>query len=118
MGRLIDADELYEQIAKKEELAQQRVLDTPSRMSNGDFNPSAMRYATQLDERTQMKFMIVDAPTIDAVPVKHGHWVKNDEGDYHCSICKAIVESDEKYRHYWGYCYHCGAKMEVKEMME
>ena len=70
MRRLIDADALYEQIAKKEELARQRVLDTPSRMPNGDFNPSAVRYATQLDERTQMKFMIADAPTIDAVPVE------------------------------------------------
>ena len=75
MDRLIDADALYEQIAKKEELARQRVLDTPSRMPNGDFNPSAMRYATQLDERTQMKFMIADAPTIDAVP----HWIPCSE---------------------------------------
>ena len=68
---LIDADALYEQIAKKEELARQRVLDTPSRMPNGDFNPSAMRYATQLDERTQMKFMIADAPIIDAIPIDY-----------------------------------------------
>lgn len=48
----------------------------------------------------------------DVKPVKHGRWVKNEEGDYHCSECKAIVESDEKYRHYWVYCYHCGAKMD------
>lgn len=49
---------------------------------------------------------------------KHGRWVKNEEGDYHCSECKAIVESDEKSRHYWGYCYNCGARMETEEMME
>ena len=47
--------------------------------------------------------------------VKTGHWVENDEGDFHCSECNAIVESDEQFRHYWGYCYHCGAKMEVEE---
>ncbi len=69
MRRLVDADVLYEQIAKKEELAQQRVLDTPSMMPNGDLNPSAIRYHTQSDERTQMKFMIADAPTIDAIPI-------------------------------------------------
>ena len=71
MRRLVDADVLYEQIAKKEELARQRVLDTPSRMPNGDLNPSAIRYHAQLDERTQMKFMIADAPTIDAIPIAY-----------------------------------------------
>ena len=69
MRRLVDADVLYEQIAKKEELARQRVLDTPSMMPNGNLNPSAIRYTAQLDERTQMKFMIADAPIIDAIPV-------------------------------------------------
>lgn len=75
MKKLIDADALYEQIAKKEKLAQQRVLDTPSRMPNGDLNPSAIRYFTQLDERTQMKFMIADAPTIYIEP----HWIPCSE---------------------------------------
>lgn len=53
-----------------------------------------------------------DLKTQGYEPVKHGYWVENDEGDYHCSVCNAIVESDEKSRHYWGYCYHCGAKMD------
>ena len=73
--KLIDADALYEQIAKKEELARQRVLDTPSRMPNGDLNPSAIRYTAQLDERTQMKYMIADAPTVDAEP----QWIPCNE---------------------------------------
>lgn len=76
MTRYIDGHALYEQIAKKEELARQRVLDTPSWMPSGDFNPLAMRYATQLDERTQIKFMIADAPTIDAIPIE---WILNNE---------------------------------------
>ena len=53
--------------------------------------------------------------TDDAELVKHGYWVKNDDGDYHCSLCQAIVELDEKYQHYWRYCYHCGAKMDEVE---
>lgn len=76
MTKYIEAGALYEQIAKKEELARQRVLDTPSRMPNGDFNPSALHYATQLAERTQMKYMIADAPSIDAIPIE---WILNNE---------------------------------------
>lgn len=59
-----------------------------------------------------------DAPAVNAKPVKHGRWVKNEEGDYHCSECNAIVESEERYWHYWRYCYNCGARMETEEMME
>ena len=79
--RLIDADAdaLYERIAGKEELARRRVVDTPSRLPNGDFNPYATRYATQLDERTTFKFMIADAPTIEVAPVKHGRWIPCSE---------------------------------------
>ena len=93
MRRLIDADALYEQIAKKEELARQRVLDTPSRMPNGDLNPSAIRYTAQLDERTQMKFMIADAPTVEAIPVE---WIlSNERMPKHGTARKAIMDMIE-----------------------
>ena len=39
------------------------------------------------------------------------HWERDNEGNCHCSNCKAIVESDELTRHYWKFCYHCGAEM-------
>ena len=117
--RLIDADALREQIAEKEELARQRVLDTPSRMPNGNFNPSAMRYATQLDERTQMKFMIVDAPTVDAVPVRHGKFIGTEYDGYadgypvyyewKCSECGCIFEDNEPT---YKFCPNCGARMD------
>lgn len=115
MDRLIDADALYEQIAKKEELARQRVLDTPSRMPNGDFNPSAMRYATQLDERTQMKFMIADAPTVDAEPVRHGKWINANEGRWNtCEVlkCSECGELDNRMYKTDKYCPNCGARMD------
>ena len=63
--KYIDAESLYNQIVEKEELARQRVIDTPSRFPNGDINPYAVRYATQLDERTTFKFMLTDAPAVD-----------------------------------------------------
>ena len=43
---------------------------------------------------------------------KKGKWKCDENGDWHCSVCKAIVERDEQINHYWQYCYHCGAKME------
>ncbi len=65
MAKYIDAESLYNQVVEKEELARQRVIDTPSRLPNGDVNPYATRYATQLDERTAFKFMLIDAPAVD-----------------------------------------------------
>lgn len=85
MGRLIDADELWFAVMKRASI---------------DSQPRAVKRIAK---------MVDNAPTVEP---KTGHWVKNDEGDYHCSLCNAIVESDERCRHYWAYCYHCGANME------
>lgn len=114
MMRPIDAKKLYEQTAEleAEALAQVKRLDPKEEYERW------LRWTIALTERTAFKHDVAEAPIVDAVPVKHGRWVKNEEGDYHCSECKAIVESDEKYRHYWIYCYHCGARMETEEMME
>ena len=64
---------------------------------------------------------IADAPTVDAAPVRHGHWIigaDNDDFDIKCSKCKwtdtfevagiAAVERIAKAMHY---CTNCGAKM-------
>ena len=62
-------------------------------------------------------YQINNAPTVDAEPVKHGHWI-NDKGLYKCSVC------NELWCHWWAntvpiermnkmmrYCPLCGAKM-------
>ena len=59
---------------------------------------------------------INNAPTVDAVPVVHGHWIvienKENRDDYYkmeCSVCGNniwSVASEE-----W-YCCKCGAKMD------
>lgn len=60
-----------------------------------------------------VKFDIDEAPTIDAEPVRHGHWVANRLCDFWgCSCCgeSTFLESD------YQYCPNCGAKMdEVSE---
>lgn len=65
--------------------------------------------------------MIDEAPTIEAQPVVHGHWI--DEGDYittaygsikvrRCSVCEREITIDD-----WDdYCPCCGAKMDGKEV--
>lgn len=57
---------------------------------------------------------IENAPTIEAEPVKHGHWIlrKADSGfhtDCVCSECK------RKHAIGWDYCPNCGAKMDAEE---
>lgn len=65
----------------------------------------------------EMTDYIEDAPTIDAEPVKHGHWItktrherypsgKEYEEDF-CSACgmRGSIEYD--------YCPHCGAKIDM-----
>lgn len=67
------------------------------------------------------------APTVDAVPVKHGEWIIRDNpgtGWYRvtCSECGEDVTSTAPYIGFfpnakvtWDYCPSCGAKMERKE---
>lgn len=48
--------------------------------------------------------------------IRHGEWQDQyNDGDWHCSVCGAIVEKDEQIRHNWLWCYHCGAKMNKKD---
>ena len=51
------------------------------------------------------------ASTVD--PVKHGHWIRNDNGTYSCSECKSWIPNEQHY--YARYCLFCGAKMEAED---
>ena len=60
---------------------------------------------------------VYDAPTVDAVPVVHGHWI--DMGDFEkCSACKATRLKEFNSFHgnaTWirtAYCPYCGASMD------
>lgn len=52
---------------------------------------------------------IKDAPTIDAVPVIHGHWKQDENKRYRCSNCQAVKD-----QYYDWFCSYCGAKMDGK----
>ena len=62
MDDLISRKYLYDKMSEKEELARQRVLDTPTH------SPAYLRYVAQFNERTALKHEIADAPTVEAVP--------------------------------------------------
>lgn len=57
-------------------------------------------------------------PTVDAEPVRHGHWEWHEDAcDYFCSNCKRFVYncSLEIVSGEYQYCPHCGAKMDEVE---
>lgn len=54
-----------------------------------------------------------EQPTVDAVPVVHGHWAWDTEDIYKCTNCgekshvKEVMGKPD-----WNYCPNCGAKMD------
>ena len=67
---------------------------------------------------TAIRAMIDVAPTVDAEPVRHGHWIMADEycnhaKEFQCSACGNTVEYDYYTRFCeYDFCPHCGAKMD------
>ena len=51
---------------------------------------------------------ILDAPAADVATVRHGRWIKHDDGVSTCSEC-GNAESNESY-----FCRYCGAKMDLE----
>lgn len=97
MTRLIDADE-FKRINK--------------RLLHCDF--------PYLSELT-LEELLDEIPTVDAVPVVHGHWYVYETGyedtEAKCSICgfETLVNEPGNGLHMVGdlkYCPHCGARMD------
>lgn len=99
--RLIDADALILALKTQDYSGSPESLE--------DWTPQDMTKAEIAD--------INNAPTIDAEPVRHGHWIKgknyNGIYEWQCSVCKrgwTHRTSGDIYVE--RYCYNCGAKME------
>lgn len=73
-------------------------------------SPEVMNYANAI------AVAIVDAPSVDAEPVRHGRWVETEYYDahktpiYQCSVCWKGVADHYITQH--KFCLHCGAKMD------
>lgn len=69
------------------------------------------------------KEIVEYAITVDAEPVRHGHWIYNkDTGEIRCNLCNALVgvtmysDDVEPIAEVENFCFNCGAKMdEVSE---
>ena len=65
-------------------------------------------------EEFNARMVIANAPTVDAEPVRHGHWINHfddlfpEESTQECSVCHAeqmgTMLNDN-------YCPNCGARM-------
>lgn len=96
MSRLIDADEAIDYVNN---------LITVHRY----YHP---RSTTENFPISEVIARINEVPTVDATPVRHGHWKGKPLAGYStvkCSVCgSAFMENSGK----WKYCPDCGAKMD------
>lgn len=88
--RLIDADALKESLKE---------LEAES---------NSIRYTQGLQDAIDYYFpqIIDDAPTIEAEPVKHGHWYDKGSLSCRCSECGCKSPNESKF------CCNCGAEMD------
>ena len=104
MTRLIDADALRERMYHD-------AFETDSDMQKWD-SGCWIRYK-------MFENALEEAPTVDAEPVKHGHWVEILDSPMlplklsMCSECGA--EYAPQQTPHFSYCPHCGAKMDEVE---
>ena len=73
-------------------------------------------YTTWAEAEEDFMKRLLDAPTVDAVEVVHGHWIPVPSSDmmtgkaYKCSECGKM-----RYGSYMpNYCQCCGAKMDME----
>lgn len=97
--RLIDANALYEKVDE----------------SQAHNNHKGIECMVHNAEHAHFKYMISQAPTIDAVPLRHGQWI--DKGDYAvCTECGGNsgtqYDGVEPIPLMTQFCPHCGAKMD------
>ena len=106
MDEYISKTALYGEVAKLEELARNRYLDTPSN------SPAYPRYTAQMQERASLKHLIADFPAADVAPVRHGRWLTHSDrpDSLICSVCECGFDMWKHDPH--NYCPNCGAKMD------
>ena len=107
--RLIDARQIEEHAKNMENLAFKKVCYT---QANSPFYPI---YSEQFSEITQFRKLILNAQTVDAVPVVHARWLVKGQ-DIYCSYC----DGESGYTAFGGsafskFCPNCGAKMDGED---
>ena len=116
MVRLIDADALRETLG---------ITGTADTCHGCKYNKGY--YYCNTDKAPQFAYVcecIDDAPTIEAVPVRHGKWIDTETFNrpwfrhhiFKCSVCGNTLDMDgvNAGRGDANYCPDCGAKMDAE----
>ena len=94
--RLIEADELRNRFQN---------------LSYDDWNQGVS--TSWAEAYSEFADMIDDMPTVEAEPIRHGHWEKLYTNNYKCSMCGSWWADDsDAYLIEFNYCPNCGAKMD------
>lgn len=67
-----------------------------------------MAWRERVDSRERIANLIARQPTIEAKPVKHGHWEDCSNG-WMCSCCERDNTKDTPF------CPNCGARMDGEQ---
>lgn len=104
-------------------MAEQRLIDANALI---DWLTRATGFRTNCDDCTDIDCLdciieeaIKNAPTVEAKPVVHAHWVSKDTMEkfpyaknHYCSNCKVdVIECGN-------FCTNCGAQMDEKRMKQ
>ena len=65
-------------------------------------------YAYHIGWNDAIDTIMVCTPTLDAEPIRHGHWIVDEDGNITCSECGHHGVGDN-------YCERCGAKMDISD---
>ena len=84
---------------------EKRLIDANAVYEMGHRTPFHIGIADLCD----LKELLTDVPTVDAVEVVHGYWRYYSTTMQECSNCHRHTA-----RHKFKYCPHCGAVMEDK----
>ena len=106
-----------------------RPIDADALLNELPLHPDGgLRSFKNLEIMTRVRETIMNAPTVDAVPVKHGRWVKMTgmmppecRGHYECSECRWHIRGPRdscRKEEELSYCPNCGAKMDWEKVSE
>lgn len=106
-------------------MKEKRLIDADALLENVQYRPTADNKNAEIIDRCVKitRRLIENAPTIEAEPVRHGHWVKCQwkSNIWYCSECGEKINYKQNRRTYnipkvpvWQKnkrCRRCGAKM-------
>ena len=73
--------------------------------------------AQDVVDKSAAKRLILQAPTVDAEPVRHGEWIRDTDhhwdSKFKCSRCEYETDVDTCFgKPLYNYCPYCGARMD------